>query len=138
MATKVTAHDAADNAATPDTAQAPRRRGPSLNRVSLIGRLTADPKLRYTSNGTAVASFRIANNGTYETQFHTIVAWRGLAEIAAKYLSKGRLVYVSGRLTSQTWTGSDGQDRWALEIIAEDIQFLSAKAAGYPPAAVAA
>jgi single-strand DNA-binding protein len=122
MATKVTAPDAATTA-TPDTAPAPRRRGPSLNRVSLIGRLTADPKLRYTPNGTAVASFRIANNGTYEVQFHDIIAWRGLAEIAAEHLTKGRLVYLSGRLHSRSWTGQDGLGRWALEIIADDIQF---------------
>ncbi|MDQ6740048.1 MAG: single-stranded DNA-binding protein [Actinomycetota bacterium] len=124
MATTDTAPDAA-TAATPDTAPAPRRRGPSLNRVSLIGRLTADPKLRYTSNGTAVASFRIANNGTYEVQFHNIVAWRGLAEVAAEHLSKGRLVFLSGRLHSRSWTAADGSPRWQPEIIADDIQFLT-------------
>ncbi|HCG01489.1 MAG TPA: single-stranded DNA-binding protein [Chloroflexi bacterium] len=136
MATKVTAPDAA-TAATPDTAPAPRRRGPSLNRVSLIGRLTADPKLRYTPNGTAVASFRIANNGTYEVQYHDIVAWRGLAEIAAEHLTKGRLVYLSGRLHSRSWTGQDGLGRWALEIIADDIQFLTPKPYAAPAAAAA-
>jgi single-strand DNA-binding protein len=61
--------------------------------------------------------------------FRRITAWRGLAEIAANYLSKGRLVYVSGRLSSRTWTGQDGVERWELEILTEDIQFLSAKAA---------
>jgi single-strand DNA-binding protein len=136
MATKVTAPDAATTA-TPDTAPAPRRRGPSLNRVSLIGRLTADPKLRYTPNGTAVASFRIANNGTYEVQFHDIIAWRGLAEIAAEHLTKGRLVYLSGRLHSRSWTGQDGLGRWALEIIADDIQFLTPKPYAAPAAAAA-
>ena len=126
MATKVTAPDAVTTA-NPDSPQAPRRSGPSLNRVSLIGRLTADPKLRYTSKGTAVASFRVANNGTYEVQFHNIVAWRGLAEIAAEHLSKGRLVYLSGRLHSRTWTAADGTPRWAAEVIAENIQFLTPK-----------
>jgi single-strand DNA-binding protein len=110
--------------------KAAKRRGPSLNQVSMIGRIATDPVLRYTSNGVAVTNFRLANNGTYEVQFHRIVAWRGLAEIAAKYLSKGRLVYVSGRLGSRTWTGQDGVERWELEITAADIQFLSAKAAG--------
>jgi single-strand DNA-binding protein len=124
MATKVTAPDAVTTA-TPDTAPAPRRRGPSLNRVSMIGRLTADPKLRYTSNGTAVASFRLANNGTYEVQYLDCIAWRGLAEIVAQHLTKGRLVYLSGRLHSRSWTGRDGLVRWALEIIADDIQFLT-------------
>jgi len=99
-----------------------------------IGRVATDPVLRYSPKGVAVTKFRLANNGTYEVQFHTIVAWRGLAEIAAKYLSKGRLVYISGRLSSRSWTGQDGAKRWAPEIIAEDIQFLSAKAAGYPQA----
>ncbi|MFI5285413.1 MAG: single-stranded DNA-binding protein [Candidatus Dormibacteria bacterium] len=126
MATKVTAPDAA-TAATSDTAPAPRRRGPSLNRVSLIGRLTADPKLRYTSNGLVVASFRIVNHGTDELQFHNIIAWRGLAEIAAEHLSKGRLVYVGGRLHSLSWTGKDGVGRYALEIIADEIQVLTPK-----------
>jgi single-strand DNA-binding protein len=139
MATKTTRTDTTETSvteATPDKG-APRR-GPSLNRVSLIGRIASDPVLRYTPKGVAVTNFRLANNGTYRVQFHTIVAWRGLAETAAKYLSKGRLAYVSGRLSSRTWTGQDGQSRWALEIIAEDIQFLSARVAGYPPAAVAA
>ena len=126
MATKVTAPDAVTTATT-DTAPAPRRRGPSLNRVSLIGRLTKDPQLRYTPNGTAVASFRIVNNGTDELQFHNIIAWRSLAEIAAEHLSKGRLVYVGGRLHSRSWTGKDGVSRWELEIIADEIQFLTPK-----------
>lgn len=115
-----------------------RRRGPFLNRLSLIGRVATTPVLRYTSNGVAVTNFRLANNGTDEVQFHTIVAWRGLAEIAAQYLSKGRLVFVAGRLGSRTWTAGDGTERFAPEIVATDIQFLSAKAAGSPPAAEAA
>jgi single-strand DNA-binding protein len=135
MATKDTVPTAA-TAATPDNPPAARRRGPSLNRVSLIGRLTADPQLRYTTNGTAVTSFRIANNGTDEVQYHSIVAWRGLAEIAAQHLSKGRLVYIGGRLHSRTWTALDGTGRYALEIIADDIQFLTPKPAA--PMAVAA
>ena len=136
MATTDTAPDAA-TAATPDTAPAPRRRGPSLNRVSLIGRLTKDPQLRYTPNGTAVASFRIVNNGTDELQFHNIIAWRGLAQIAAEHLSKGRLVYVGGRLHSRTRTGKDGVSRWELEIIADEIQFLTPKPRTAPVAEAA-
>lgn len=136
MATKVTA-PAAVTTANPDTAPAPRRRGPSLNRVTLIGRLTADPQLRFTPNGIAVTSFRLANNGTDEVQFHNIVAWRGLAEIAAEHLSKGRLVYVGGRLHSRSWTTADGTPRYVLEIIADDIQFLTPKPAAAPAAAAA-
>ena len=70
-------------------------------------------------------------------QFHNIVALRGLAEIAAENLSNGRLVYVGGRLHSRSWTNPDGTPRYALEIIADDIQFLTPKPAG-APAAVAA
>jgi len=124
--------------ATNDTAQAEkRRRGPSLNSVSFIGRVATEPQLRYTPNGRAVTSFRLANNGTYDVQFHTIVAWRGLAEIAAQYLSKGRLVFVAGRLQGRTWTGQDGTPRYAQEIVASDIQFLTSRPAA-APAAVAA
>jgi single-stranded DNA-binding protein len=96
MATKTTRTDTTETSVTeaaPD--KAAKRRGPTLNRVSMIGRIATEPVLRYTSNGVAVSNFRLANNGTYEVQFHRIVAWRGLAEIAARYLSKGRLVYVS-------------------------------------------
>jgi single-strand DNA-binding protein len=85
-----------------------------------------------------VTSFRLATNGTEAVQFHTIIAWRGLAEIAAEHLSKGRLVRVSGRLTSRSWTAQDGAGRWALEIIAEDVQFLTPKPAAAAPAAEAA
>jgi single-strand DNA-binding protein len=72
-----------------------------------------------------------------EVQYHNIIAWRGLAEIAAEHLSKGRLVYVGGRLHSRTWTAPDGTSRFALEIIADDIQFLTPKPAA-ASAAVAA
>lgn len=138
MATKTTRTDSTE---TPVTEATPnngaRRRGPSLNQVSLIGRVATDPVLRYTPNGIAVTSFRLANNGSYDVQFRTIVAWRGLAEIAAQYLSKGRLVYIGGRLQGRSWTAQDGTGRYALEIVANEIQFLTAKAAGSPPAAAA-
>lgn len=70
-------------------------------------------------------------------QFRDVVAWRGLAEIAAEHLSKGRLVYIDGRLHSRNWTGQDGLRRWALEIIADNIQFLTPKL-GTAPTTVAA
>jgi single-strand DNA-binding protein len=85
-----------------------------------------------------VTRFRIANSGTDEVQFHTIVAWRRLAEIAAEHLSKGRLVYVGGRLSSRQWTAEDGVSRYVLEIVADEIQFLSPKPAGRALAAAAA
>jgi single-strand DNA-binding protein len=106
-----------------------RPHGPSLNRVSLIGRLTANPKFRYTPNGIAVANFRIANNGTDEVQVDSVVVWRKLAEITAEHLSKGRLVYIGGRLNSRSWTAQDGTERYALDIVADDILFLTPKPA---------
>ena len=128
MAAKTTRTDTTEMSVTETTPEkGARRRGPSLNRVSLIGRVATGPVLRHTPIGVPVARFRLANNGTYEVQFHTIVAWRGLGEIAGKYLAQGRLVYVSVQMSSRTWTGQDGVGRWELEIIAEDIQFLSAK-----------
>lgn len=129
MATQVQ-QPAVSSEETSDSSQASNRgRGPSLNRVSLIGRLTADPVLRYTANGTALVRFRIANNGTDAVQFHNIVAWRKLGEIAAEYLSKGRLVYVDGHLKSRSWTAADGTSRWALDIVADEIKFLSPRPA---------
>jgi single-strand DNA-binding protein len=71
-------------------------------------------------------------------QYTAIVAWRGLAEIAAQFLNTGRLVYVAGRLKGQSWTAQDGTPRWVLEVFADDIQFLSAKHAGPSPIAAAA
>jgi single-strand DNA-binding protein len=118
------------------TAQTDRRRhGPSVNRVSLIGRLTADPEMRYTSTGIAVTSFRLANNGTDQVQYYTINAWRGLAEVSAKYLAKGRLVYIGGRPKGRSWTAPDGTARYTLDIVADEIQFLSPKPAAMRAAA---
>ncbi len=98
-----------------------------LNRVILIGRLTRDPELRYTPNGTAVASFTVAINRKYnkeETDFIPIVVWAKLAELCANYLGKGRLVAVEGRLQVRTYEAKDGQKRWVTEVIAEDVRFL--------------
>jgi single-strand DNA-binding protein len=118
-----------EEAADVATQTARTRRGPSVNRVTLIGRLVADPELRYTPNGIAVTRFRLANNGTDATQYYTVIAWRRLAEVAAEHLAKGRLVYIAGRLKGRTWTGKDGVARYELEIVASEIQFLSPKPA---------
>lgn len=115
-----------------------------LNRVILIGRLTRDPELRYLQNGTAVATFTLAVNRKFnkeETDFIDIVAWRGLAENCANYLSKGRLAAVEGRLQIRNYEDKEGQKRKATEIVADDVRFLekmgtssakSAAAAGSP------
>jgi len=108
----------------------------SLNRAQLIGRLTRDPELRYTPNGAAVCGFGIATNRTWttdtgekreEVEFHNIVAWRKLAEICSQYLSKGKRVYIEGRLTTRSWTGQDGQQKSKTEIIMDDMIMLDSK-----------
>jgi len=105
----------------------------SLNKITLIGNLTRDPELRYTPQGTAVCSFGLATNRQWvtdgekkeEAEFHNIVVWAGLAEIAAKYLSKGRQAYVEGRIATREWETQTGEKRRTTEIIASDIIFLS-------------
>lgn len=98
-----------------------------LNRIILIGRLTRDPELRYTPNGTAVASFTLAVNRKFnkdETDFIDIVVWRGLAENCANYLGKGRLAAVEGRLQIRTYETQEGQKRKVAEVVADDVRFL--------------
>ena len=101
-----------------------------MNKAILIGRLTRDPELRTTSNGISVTSFTIAvdrnfNNqqGEKETDFIPVVAWRKLAETCAKYLAKGRLVAVSGRMQVRSYEGKDGK-RYVTEVVADEVQFL--------------
>lgn len=107
----------------------------SWNRVELIGNLTRDPELRYTTQGTAVATFSIATNRTYvsegerkeEVDFHRIVAWNKLAELCSQLLKKGNRVFVSGRLQNRSWEGQDGQTRYTTEIVIEDMILLTSK-----------
>lgn len=105
-----------------------------LNRIVLIGRLTKDPELRSTSNGTPVASFTIAvdrgfknQNGEKETDFIPIVVWRAQAESCATYLSKGKLAAVDGRLQIRSYEAQDGTKRTVAEVVAENVRFLSPK-----------
>ncbi|MBI4225993.1 single-stranded DNA-binding protein [Candidatus Roizmanbacteria bacterium] len=101
----------------------------SLNRVILIGNLTRDPELKYTPTGTAVCSFGVATNRSWktadgetkeETQYHRIVAWQKLAELCGKLLTKGRKIYLEGRIVYRTFTGRDGQQRTISEIVLDD------------------
>lgn len=105
----------------------------NLNRVFLIGRLTKDPEVRQTTNGTPVANFTIAINRRFrsptgevkeETTFVGIVAWQKLAELCRQYLSKGRAVLVEGKMQNRSWETEDGQKRSTLEIRADRIEFL--------------
>jgi single-strand DNA-binding protein len=111
----------------------------SLNKVMLIGNLGKDPEVRYTPGGTAVASFSLATseriknkNGEFEekTEWHNITLWARLAEIAGEYLSKGKTVYIEGRLQTRKWQDKDGKDRYTTEIVGEKMQMLSGKGEG--------
>lgn len=102
-----------------------------VNRVVLVGRLVADPEMKYTPSGVAVVNFRIAvgrpfasSKGERQTDFINVVAWRQTAEYAANYLNKGRLVAVDGALRTRQWTTQDGQKRSAVEVEAERLQAL--------------
>lgn len=102
-----------------------------LNKAILIGRLTADPELRYTQSGTAVANFRIAvdrpytnQTGERETDFIPIVVWDKLAENCANFLAKGRLVAIDGRIQVRSYDAQDGTRRWVTEVVANDVRFL--------------
>lgn len=111
----------------------------SLNRAMLIGNLTRDPELRKTANGQSVASFSIATNRSFTTQtgerkeqvdYHNIVAWGRLAEICAQYLTKGKKVYVDGRIQNREWDGADGQKRYRTEVVVENMIMLDSKGSG--------
>ncbi|HZK42883.1 MAG TPA: single-stranded DNA-binding protein [Syntrophomonadaceae bacterium] len=104
-----------------------------LNRVILIGRLTRDPELKYTPNGTAVCNFTLAVNRKFnrdEADFIDIVTWRGLAENCANYLGKGRLAAVEGRLQIRSYENKEGQRRWVTEVVADDVRFLDRASSG--------
>jgi single-strand DNA-binding protein len=102
-----------------------------LNKVVLIGRLTRDPELRSTPNGISVATFTLAvdrgfssKQGEKEADFIPIVTWRQLADNCAKYLKKGRLAAVAGRIQTRSYDGQDGQKRYVTEIVADEVKFL--------------
>jgi single-strand DNA-binding protein len=110
-----------------------------INKVILIGNLGRDPELRYTQNGQAVVNFTMATtenwtnrNGEREerTEWHRIVAWGRTAELCAQYLSKGRTVYVEGRLQTREWEDREGQKRRTTEINAQTVQFLGPRGSG--------
>lgn len=109
----------------------------SLNKVLLIGNLTRDPELRKTQAGSSITSFGLATNRSWitesgekreETDFHNIVAWNRLAELCAELLTKGRKVYLEGRLTSHKYTTQDGQEKQNTEIVLEEMMLLDSRA----------
>jgi single-strand DNA-binding protein len=110
----------------------------SLNRAQLIGNLTRDPELRQIPGGQTVATFSVATNFVWtdsngqrqeKVEFHNVVAWRKLAEIAGQYLKKGSKVYVEGRIQTRDWEGEDGVKRYRTEIVADSVIMLDRKGA---------
>ncbi len=110
-----------------------------VNRVILIGRLGRDPELKFTPAGKAVTNFTMATSENWKddsgekqerTEWHRIVIWGKLAEVAAKYLTKGAQVYIEGKLQTREWTDKDGQKKYTTEIIANNMTMLDGKGEG--------
>ena len=111
-----------------------------LNKVTLIGNLGADPEVRYMPNGGAVTNIRLATTRRWkdkqtgdrreETEWHRVVFFARLAEVAGEYLRKGSQVYIEGRIRTQKWQGQDGQDRYTTEIVANEMHMLGSRSGG--------
>lgn len=108
----------------------------SLNKVQLIGNLTREPELRYTTSGTPVVTFGLATNKSWKDQdgnmkevaeFHNIVAWNKMAEICQQLLAKGMKVYIEGSLTTRSWEAEDGSTRYKTEVRVDDMILLDSK-----------
>lgn len=112
----------------------------SVNKVILIGNLGRDPEVRRLENGAVVANFPLATSETYvdkvsgerreTTDWHNIVLWRGLAEVAEKYARKGQKIYVEGKLKNRSWTDKDGNTRYTTEVLAENMTLLTPRSEG--------
>jgi single-strand DNA-binding protein len=112
----------------------------SLNKVTLIGNLTRDPELKYIQQGNAVCTFGLATNRSWtpseggdrreETEYHKLVSWGKLAELCSQLLTKGRKVYIEGRLQTRQWETADGQQRNTTEIVVEDMILLDSRKNG--------
>ncbi|MCB0695955.1 MAG: single-stranded DNA-binding protein [Chitinophagaceae bacterium] len=110
-----------------------------VNKVTLIGNLGKDPDLQYLEGNIAVAKFPLATTETYkdktgnlvsQTEWHTVVLWRGLAELAQKYLHKGSLVYIEGRLRTRSWEDKDKNRRFSTEIVGDNLVMLDKRKDG--------
>ena len=107
----------------------------SINKVILVGHLGKDPEVRHLDAGITVASFPLATSETYnkdgkkieQTEWHNIVMWRGLADIASKYLLKGKLVYIEGKLRTRSFVDKEGQKKYVTEIVADNFKILGRK-----------
>ena len=112
-----------------------------LNKVMLIGNVGRDPEMRYTPSGSAVTSFSVAvsrrwttpeNQTRDETEWFNVVAWDKLAETCNQLITKGRKVYIEGRLQTRSWEGQDGQKRYRTEVVAQTMQLLDSRPQGAP------
>ncbi|MFU8830668.1 MAG: single-stranded DNA-binding protein [Wenzhouxiangella sp.] len=114
-----------------------------INKVILIGNLGADPETRHTAGGNAVTTLSVATSESWrdrqsgdmqeKTEWHKVVMFSKLAEIAGEYLRKGSKVYIEGRLQTRKWQDKDGNDRWTTEIVANEMQMLDSKGGGSEP-----
>ncbi len=111
-----------------------------VNRVMLIGNLGKDPDVQYLEGNIAVAKFPLATTETYkdrsgklisQTEWHTVVLWRGLAELAQKYLHKGSLIYVEGRLRTRSWEDKEGNKKFATEVVGDNLIMLDKRSDGH-------
>jgi single-strand DNA-binding protein len=108
-----------------------------VNKVILVGNLGKDPEVRHLESGAVVANFPLATSETYkdrktgeritQTEWHNVVIWRGLAEVAEKYLKKGSSVYVEGKLRTRSWDDKDGNKRYTTEIVADNMTMLGGR-----------
>jgi single-strand DNA-binding protein len=105
----------------------------SVNKAILVGYVGSDPEVRYLENGTPVANFRLATSESYtnrngekitQTEWHNIVLWRRLAEVAEKYIKKGSQLYIEGRIRTRSWDDRDGNKRYTTEIVADNMQMM--------------
>jgi len=113
-----------------------------INKAILIGNLGADPETRHTAGGNAVTNIRIATSEGWRdrqtgeqqerTEWHRVVLFSKLGEIAGEYLRKGSKVYIEGRIQTRKWQGQDGQDRWTTEIVANEMQMLDSRGGSAP------
>ncbi len=111
-----------------------------VNKVILIGNLGADPEVRYTPSGVPVANISIATSETWNdrntggrqerTEWHRVVLWRKLAEIAGQYLKKGSRIYIEGKLQTRSWDDQSGQKRYTTEVVAHELEMMDARSAG--------
>lgn len=116
-----------------------------INKVILVGNVGKDPEVKHLDKGVSVAKFSLATSETYKkdnqkvtnTEWHNIVAWRGLAEVAEKYVKKGTPLYIEGKIRTRSWDDKDGNKRYTTEIVADTMQLLGQKHGGEESASAA-